>query len=161
MDFTYIIKKNDIKKYLKNKHRKINIVCILFFVLIFILINYTVFMNNKFLMSIFLTLSLLVVCTLIFIVNKLFIYFMIKYLENEGRTFGRHHIILDEKHIEDTVCKNTLFYLWKDIYDVKYKEDSIILRPKDSRYSLVFQKSILTEEKFKQLEEGIKKYYKK
>lgn len=161
MDFTYTIKKEDFKKYLKQRHRGINIVCILFFILFFVFINWEIFINNKLLMSMILLCSVLIVCLLILITNKLFVVITIHHLEKEKKTFGRHHVLVDSNHIEDTIHKNTVSFLWKDVRNVKMTEEMITVKPKEGTISLVFHAGILKDEKFKKLQKEIEKHYKK
>lgn len=161
MEFTYTIKKEDLKKYLKKRHRGVNITCICFFIILFMLINLKTFQNNKLLISFFLLLFVLGVSLFIFLTNQIFIHCLIRKMEHDQKTFGRHQVVIDKNHIEDTIHKNKLAYAWKDVRDVKIDDEMIVIKPKEGTVSLVFHKCILKEQKFKEIQKEIRKNYKK
>lgn len=161
MDFTYTIKKKDLVKYLKERHRTTNIFCLILFVFLAIMINFKVFMDNTLLMTIGLIILVVVVALFIMLVNHIFIKFLIRNMENKKLTFGRHHVKVDNKHIEDTIHKNTLSILWTDVRDITMDERMIVIKPKDQRVNLVFHQSILKKEHYDGLKKWIENNYKR
>ena len=83
MEFTSTIKKNDLVKYLKERHRTTNFFCLILFVFLAIMINFKVFMDNTLLMTIGLIILVVVVALLIMLVNHIFIKFLIRNMENK------------------------------------------------------------------------------
>lgn len=158
MECNYTIRKQDVKKYLRGKHRKINIVCILFFILLFILINLHVFVDNKGLMTTILGCTLVVIMLLIYIVNKLYIWLSIRHMEQDQMTFGKHHVIIDQHHIEDTIKKHKISFKWKDVKHIKITGERIEIKPKEGNLGLVLEKNMVQPENFKKLANEIQKY---
>lgn len=158
MKYSYTIKKQDIKKYLQKKHRKVNLFCMIIFILLFILINLNVFMNNQKLMMIILGCTVAVISILIFIINKLYILASMKRMEKDQMTFGKHYVVVDESHIEDTINKHKLSFLWEDIQKIKITEKQIIIKPKNGTVSLVLEKQMMKSADFDHLVREIKKY---
>ncbi len=158
MKCSYTIKKQDIKKYLQKKHRKVNLFCILVFIILFILINLNVFMNNQKVMTIILGCILVVLGIMIFIINKLYILASIKHMEKDQMTFGKHHLVVDENHIEDTINKHKLSFLWEDVQKVKITEQKILIKPKDGTVSLVLEKKFFKPNDLDSFMQEIKKY---
>lgn len=161
MSFTYTVRKEHLLKYLKERHRTTNIMCILFFVFLSVVINFKIFMNNKLLMTICLIGMVLLVTLLIVITNAIFTRIQIRTLERKKTTFGRHQVKIDEKHIEDTIHQNTFSVLWTEVRDVSMDERMIVVKPKNKRVNLVFYRDIIKNENFEELKKLIRKYYKR
>ena len=161
MSFTYTVRKEHLFKYLKERHRTTNIMCILFFVFLSVVINFKIFMNNKLLMTICLIGMVLLVTLLIVITNAIFTRIQIRTLERKKTTFGRHQVKIDEKHIEDTIHQNTFSVLWTEVRDVSMDERMIVIKPKDQRVNLVFHQSILKKEHYDGLKKWIENNYKR
>lgn len=158
MKCNYTIKKQDLKRYLQQKHRKINLFCIVLFMILFILFNFNVFMNNQKLMMMILGMTLIVIGILIFIVNKLYILASIHHMEKGQMTFGKHVLLIDQDHIEDRIRKHKLSFAWKDVRKIKITEKRISIKPKEGTINLVLEKRMMNPTDFEAVVQEIRKY---
>ena len=98
MEFKYVVKKEQLKKYLYRRHLKINISGLLFFMVIAILINYKIFSNNVLLISLYVLFITFILGIIIFVFDYLFVKISVNRMDN---IFGKHSLIYDGIYYQD------------------------------------------------------------
>ena len=147
MEFKYVIKKEQLKKYLYRRHLKINISGLLFFMIIAILINYKIFSNNVIFISLYVLFITFILGLIIFIVDYLFVKISVNRMDN---TCCKHSLILENNKIIDKTKKSELVINKKDIKKIKVGNNIINIKIKN-KPSLVLLKVFFSKKEFNEL----------
>lgn len=147
MEFKYVIKKEQLKKYLYRRHLKINISGLLFFMIIAILINYKIFSNNVLFISLYVLFITFILGLIIFIVDYLFVKISVNRMDN---TCCKHSLILENNKIIDKTKKSELVINKKDIKKIKVGNNIINIKIKN-KPSLVLLKVFFSKKEFNEL----------
>ena len=147
MEFKYIIKKEQLKKYLYRRHLKINISGLLFFMIIAILMNYKIFSNNVLFISLYVLFITFILGLIIFIVDYLFVKISVNRMDN---TCCKHSLIIENNKIIDKTKKSELVINKKDIKKIKVGNNIINIKIKN-KPSLVLLKVFFSKKEFNEL----------
>lgn len=147
MEFKYVVKKEQLKKYLYRRHLKINISGLLFFMVIAILINYKIFSNNVLFISLYVLFITFILGLIIFIFDYLFVKVSVNRMDD---TCCKHNLIIEKNKIIDETKKNKLIINKKDIKKVKVGNNMINIRIKN-KPSLVLLKVFFSKKDFNEL----------
>ncbi len=147
MEFKYVIKKEQLKKYLYRRHLKINISGLLFFMIIAILINYKIFSNNVLFISLYVLFITFILGLIIFIVDYLFVKISVNRMDN---TCCKHSLIIENNKIIDKTKKSELVINKKDIKKIKVGNNIINIKIKN-KPSLVLLKVFFSKKEFNEL----------
>ena len=147
MEFKYVIKKEQLKKYLYRRHLKINISGLLFFMIIAILINYKIFSNNVLFISLYVLFITFILGLIIFIVDYLFVKISVNRMDN---TCCKHSLIIENNKIMDKTKKSELVINKKDIKKIKVGNNIINIKIKN-KPSLVLLKVFFSKKEFNEL----------
>lgn len=151
MEFKYVVKKEQLKKYLYRRHIKINISGLLFFMVIAILINFKIFSNNVLLISLYVLFITLVLGIIIFIFDYLFVKISVNRMDN---TFGKHSLIIEKNNIVDKTKSSELIINKKDIKKIKVGNNIINIGIKN-KPSLVLLQDFFNKKDFSELKKNL------
>ena len=151
MEFKYVVKKEQLKKYLYRRHIKINISGLLFFMVIAILINFKIFSNNVLLISLYVLFITLVLGIIIFIFDYLFVKISVNRMDN---TFGKHSLIIEKNKIVDKTKSSELIINKKDIKKIKVGNNIINIGIKN-KPSLVLLQDFFNKKDFSELKKNL------
>lgn len=147
MEFKYVVKKEQLKKYLYRRHLKINISGLLFFMVVAILINYKIFSNNVLFISLYVLFITFILGLIIFIFDYLFVKVSVNRMDE---TCCKHKLIIEKNKIVDETKKSKLIINKKDIKKVKVGNNMINIRIKN-KPSLVLLKVFFSKKDFNEL----------
>lgn len=151
MEFKYVVKKEQLKKYLYRRHIKINISGLLFFMVIAILINFKIFSNNVLLISLYVLFITLILGIIIFIFDYLFVKISVNRMDN---TFGKHSLIIEKNNIVDKTKSSELIINKKDIKKIKVGNNIINIGIKN-KPSLVLLQDFFNKKDFSELKKNL------
>lgn len=151
MEFKYVVKKEQLKKYLYRRHITINISGLLFFMVIAILINFKIFSNNVLLISLYVLFITLVLGIIIFIFDYLFVKISVNRMDN---TFGKHSLIIEKNNIVDKTKSSELIINKKDIKKIKVGNNIINIGIKN-KPSLVLLQDFFNKKDFSELKKNL------
>lgn len=151
MEFKYVVKKEQLKKYLYRRHIKINISGLLFFMVIAILINFKIFSNNVLLISLYVLFITLILGIIIFIFDYLFVKISVNRMDN---TFGKHSLIIEKNKIVDKTKSSELIINKKDIKKIKVGNNIINIGIKN-KPSLVLLQDFFNKKDFSELKKNL------
>lgn len=147
MNLNYVIKPEQIKKYLYKKHFKVNIIGILFFMFISILINFGIFTSNKLLISIYILFVSIFLFFIILLVDYLFVKISVRRMHS---ILGKHNLIIDNKRIIDKINNNDLIINKNDIKKIKISDKNINIKI-NNKPSLVLKEEFFSKKDFVEL----------
>ena len=151
MEFKYVVKKEQLKKYLYRRHLKINISGLLFFMVIAILINYKIFSNNVLLISLYVLFITFILGIIIFVFDYLFVKISVNRMDN---IFGKHSLIIEKNKIVDKNKKSELIINKKDIKKIKVGNNIINIGIKN-KPNLVLLQEFFNKKDFSELKKNL------
>ena len=151
MEFKYVVKKEQLKKYLYRRHLKINISGLLFFMLLAILINYKIFSNNILFISLYVLFITLILGLIIFVFDYFFVKISVNRMDN---TFGKHSLIIEKNKIIDKNKKSELIINKKDIKKIKIGNNIVNIGIKN-KPNLVLLQEFFNKKDFSELKKNL------
>lgn len=153
MNFDYQLTATDEKYFLKERHRKTNLIYFILFALFFLAINFPMIINN---FTVFAILYILFICLLgivLYICNAIFTFIEIKMRQkNRKEGYAKYHFSITKRGITQSVKDVKIEVLWKDIKKVCIRKNYVFIEPKRNAIAFLFQKRTLGEKYPKAIE---------
>ncbi len=160
MNFDYQLQKSDEKCFLKERHRKTNIVYFLLFSVFYIVINIPMMMKDFWLFFTICIFFIALLAIVLWLCNHLFTIIELK-IRQKGRTedYATYHFSVTKRGITQSKENFKKEVLWKDIKKVKVRRNYIFIEPKKDGIAFLFQKNTMKED-YGKLVEAVLSYMK-
>lgn len=147
MNFDYQLSESDEKYFLKERHRKTNLLYFVLFALFYLAINIPMMMKRFW---VFLTIYILFVLLLIVVLwvcNFVFTIIELK-MRQKGRKeeYAKYHFSVTKRGITQTFGSMKKEVLWENIKKVKVRKDYIFVEPKKNDIAFLFQKKTMKDD---------------
>ena len=165
MKFEYEWSKSDLKKELKKKRTKTNIIFLILGILMYLYVIYypltSKMFDKKYLLAYGLGyLSCLLLLILIF--NKIYVFISLrKNDKNTNKAYGTYTVNVDDNNINVSINDTIITYTYKAITIFKKKKDRFFIRTKEDKIGLVFKKNVIGTNNYNKVLEYIEKNVKK
>jgi hypothetical protein len=146
MNFEYQLKESDERYFLKERHRKTNMIYFVLFSIFYIAINIPMLMKKFWL---FFTICIFFIIVLGFVLwgcNFVFTFIELK-LRQKGRKedYINYHFSVTKRGITQSTENLKKEVLWKDIKKIKVRRNYIFVEPKKNEVAFIFQKNTMGE----------------
>lgn len=146
MNFEYQLKESDERYFLKERHRKTNMIYFILFSVFYIAINIPMMIKRFWL---FFTICMFFIVFLAFVLwgcNFIFTFIELK-LRQKGRKedYANYHFSVTKRGITQTTDHLKKEVLWKDIKKVKVRRNYIFVEPKRNEIAFLFQRKSMGE----------------
>lgn len=165
MKYEYEWNKSDLKKELKKRRTKTNIVFLILGILMYLYFIYypltSKMFDKKYLLAYGLGyLSCLLLLILIF--TKIYVHISLKKNDkNTNKAYGTYIVEVNDNSISVSINNISVKYDYKDIVVFKKKKDRFFIRTNDDKVGLVFKKNVIGEENYNKTLEYVIKNIKK
>lgn len=146
MNFDYQLKESDEKYFLKERHRKTNIIYFILFAIFYIAINIPMMIKRFWLFFTICVFFIAILGIVLWICNFIFTFIELK-LRQKGRKeeYANYHFSVTKRGITQSTKNFKKEVLWKDIKNVKVRKNYIFIEPKRNEVAFLFQKNTMGE----------------
>ena len=157
MNFDYQLSELDEKFFLKERHKKTNLIYFLLFALFYLAINIPMMMKRFW---VFFTIYILFVILLILVLlacNFIFTIIELK-IRQKGRKkeYEKYHFSVTKRGITQSFGSMKKEVLWENIKKVKIRKDYVFVEPKKNDIAFLFQRKTMGDH-YQKLVETIEK----
>lgn len=155
MNFDYQQQESDEKYFLKERHRKTNMIYFLLFSAFYIAINIPMMMKKFWLFFTICIFFIMILGLVLWVCNFIFTFIELKLRQkNRKEDYINYHFSVTKRGITQSTGNFKKEVLWKDIKKVKVRHNYIFVEPLKNEIAFLFQKSTM-KENYNQLVETI------
>lgn len=160
MNFEYQLQASDEKKFLKERHRKTNLIYFILFALFYLAINIPMMVKSFWIFATIYIIFVLLLGFVLFLCNLFFTWLELKMRQkNRKEEYASYHFSVTKRGITQSSGNFKVEVLWKDIKKIKIRKDYVFIEPKKDSVAFLFQKKTLKED-YNKLINLIKQYMK-
>lgn len=160
MNFEYQLQASDEKNFLKERHRKTNLIYFILFALFYLAINIPMMMKSFWIFATIYIIFVLLLGFVLFLCNLFFTWLELKMRQkNRKEEYASYHFSVTKRGITQSSGNFKVEVLWKDIKKIKIRKDYVFIEPKKDSVAFLFQKKTLKED-YNKLINLIKQYMK-
>ncbi len=162
MNFKYIKTRDDTKKGLSARNKKINLIYLIIATVIYFCLTKNIISNNFWLVIIIFIFYLLGLLFLFWLIDTLFVYVLLKINDKvTNKAYGLFECKVNKDGFVLTNGDNIFETKWDEIKRIMIKDNIITIIIKNKKYGLVFEKQYFEKESdFDRLKEKINQYKK-
>lgn len=146
MNFDYQLQESDEKCFLKERHRKTNMIYFILFSIFYIAINIPMMMKRFWLFFTICIFFIILLALVLWLCNFIFTIIELKIRQKGRKEYVKYHFSVTKRGITQTSEGFKTEVLWKDIKKVKVRKNYIFVEPKKDGIAFLFQKKSLGEQ---------------
>lgn len=146
MNFEYQLTESDERYFLKERHKKTNIIYFILFALFYVAINIPMMMKNFWLFFTICIFFIAVLGLVLWCCNLIFTFIELRLRQkNRKEDYAKYHFSVTKRGITQSTDNFKKEVLWKDIKKIKVRHNYIFVEPKRNEVAFLFQKKKMGE----------------
>lgn len=147
MNFEYQLEKKDEIYFLKERHRKTNLVYFILFAVFYLAINIPMMMKKFWLFATIYILFVALLALLLWLCNYIYTMIELKIRQKSRKEdYVKYHFSITKRGITQTHGSFKKEVLWKDVKKIYIRKNYVFIEPKKNDIAFLFQRKTVGQE---------------